>query len=150
MIAIENFCYHFFFHYYHKKPSVIGAQLKIAKENSGSNKRVALQALKRKKNLEKQQQQIDGVLQTLEYQRSTLENASINAEILDVLASTSKSLKVAHKGMDIDTVQDIMEEISEQYEIGNQIAESISKQNPLNIDENELLAELEELNEVSY
>uniref|UniRef100_A0AC35GCB9 Uncharacterized protein n=1 Tax=Panagrolaimus sp. PS1159 TaxID=55785 RepID=A0AC35GCB9_9BILA len=49
--------------------------------------------------------------------------------------------------MDIDTVQDIMEEISEQYDIGNQIGESISKQNPLNIDESELLAELEELNE---
>uniref|UniRef100_A0AC35GCB6 Charged multivesicular body protein 6 n=1 Tax=Panagrolaimus sp. PS1159 TaxID=55785 RepID=A0AC35GCB6_9BILA len=50
----------------------IQEQQKIAKENSVSNKRVALQALKRKKNLEKQQQQIDGILQTLEYQKSTL------------------------------------------------------------------------------
>uniref|UniRef100_A0AC34GG50 Uncharacterized protein n=1 Tax=Panagrolaimus sp. ES5 TaxID=591445 RepID=A0AC34GG50_9BILA len=122
-------------------------QLTIAKTNSASNKRLALQALKRKKNLEKQQQHIDGVLQTLEYQKSTLENASINAEVLGVLASTSKSLKDAHKGMDIDKVQDIMEEISEQHDIGKEIEEAISNQNPLNIDENELLAELDELAE---
>jgi charged multivesicular body protein 4 len=127
----------------------IQEQITIAKQNSTSNKRIALQALKRKKNLEKQQQHIDGVLQTIVCQKDALDNASINADVLTTLATTSKAIKHAHNGMDIDKVQDIMEEIEEQYDIGKQIAEAITNSNNLNIDENELLAELDELKEES-
>ena len=42
----------------------------------------ALQALKRKKRYEKQLQQIDGTLSTIEFQRDALENASTNTEVL--------------------------------------------------------------------
>lgn len=41
-----------------------------ARKNAKTNKRIALQALKRKKNHEKKLQQIDGTLTTLEYQRT--------------------------------------------------------------------------------
>lgn len=60
---------------------------------------VALQALKRKKRYEKQLQQIDGTLSTIEFQREALENASTNTEVLNVMGSAAKALKGAHNNM---------------------------------------------------
>ena len=56
-------------------------ELEIIKKNGTRNKKVALQALKRKKRLEAQLQQIDGTLTTLESQRISLENANTNVEV---------------------------------------------------------------------
>uniref|UniRef100_A0AC34R738 Charged multivesicular body protein 4b n=1 Tax=Panagrolaimus sp. JU765 TaxID=591449 RepID=A0AC34R738_9BILA len=120
-----------------------------ARANASSNKRVALQALKKKKQYEKQQAHIDGVLQTIEFQRVSLENAATNAEILTVMGSAAKAMKVAHKDMDVDQVHNLMEDIAEQQDVANEIAEAIS--NPVgfgnDIDESDLLKELEELEE---
>lgn len=63
---------------------------------------MALHALKRKKQFEKQLQHIDGVLSTIEFQREALENASTNAEVLQVMGSAAKALKTAHNDMDVD------------------------------------------------
>ena len=60
---------------------------------------VALQALKRKKRYEKQLQQIDGTLSTIEFQRECLENASTNTEVLKAMGSAAKALKKAHNNM---------------------------------------------------
>lgn len=59
----------------------------------------ALQALKRKKRYEKQLQQIDGTLSTIEFQREALENASTNTEVLNVMGSAAKALQSAHQNM---------------------------------------------------
>lgn len=59
----------------------------------------AIQALKRKKRYEKQLQQIDGTLSTIEFQREALENASTNTEVLRVMGDAAKALKSAHKNM---------------------------------------------------
>uniref|UniRef100_A0A0R3RUD3 Charged multivesicular body protein 4b n=1 Tax=Elaeophora elaphi TaxID=1147741 RepID=A0A0R3RUD3_9BILA len=118
-----------------------------AKKHGTKNKRLALHALKRKKQFEKQLQHIDGVLSTIEFQREALENASTNAEVLQVMGSAAKALKTAHNDMDVDQVHDLMEDIAEQQEVANEIAEAIS--NPVgfgqDVDEDELLKELEEL-----
>uniref|UniRef100_A0A915ALN1 Charged multivesicular body protein 4b n=1 Tax=Parascaris univalens TaxID=6257 RepID=A0A915ALN1_PARUN len=118
-----------------------------ARKHGTKNKRLALHALKRKKQFEKQLQQIDGVLSTIEFQREALENASTNAEVLQVMGSAAKALKSAHNDMDVDQVHDLMEDIAEQQEVANEIAEAIS--NPVgfgqDIDEDDLLKELEEL-----
>uniref|UniRef100_A0A0K0E5Y3 Charged multivesicular body protein 4b n=1 Tax=Strongyloides stercoralis TaxID=6248 RepID=A0A0K0E5Y3_STRER len=122
-------------------------QLNFARQNGTKNKRAALQALKRKKQYEKQLIQIDGTLNTLDFQRQALENANTNANILQVLGSAAKALKKAHNDMDIDQVHDLLEDVAEQNEIANEISDAIS--NPVGfrneVDENELLAELEEL-----
>lgn len=111
------------------------------------NKRVALQALKRKKRYEKQLAQIDGTLTTIEFQREALENANTNTEVLKIMGYAAKALKNAHEDMDIDKVHDLMDEVQEQQEIANEISEAIS--NPVgfgnDVDEDELLKELEEL-----
>ncbi|XP_061188546.1 charged multivesicular body protein 4b-like [Saccostrea echinata] len=122
-------------------------ELTTAKKNGTKNKRVALAALKRKKRYEKQLQQIDGTLSTIEFQREALENASTNTEVLKVMGSAAKALKGAHNNMDVDKVHDLMDEVAEQQEIAQEISDAIS--NPVGFgsteDEDDLLAELEEL-----
>ncbi|KAJ8264840.1 hypothetical protein COCON_G00139390 [Conger conger] len=107
----------------------------------------ALQALKRKKRYEKQLLQIDGTLSTIEFQRDALENANTNTEVLKNMGMAAVAMKHAHDHMDIDKVDDLMQDITEQQELAQEISDLISK--PIGFgeefDEDELLAELEEL-----
>jgi len=125
----------------------IEGEISTAKKHGAKNKRVALQALKRKKRYEKQLQQIDGTLSTIEFQREALENASTNTEVLKVMGVAAKALKGAHNNLDVDQVHDLMDDVAEQQEVANEISEAIS--NPVgfgqDVDEDDLLAELEEL-----
>ncbi|KAK3085589.1 hypothetical protein FSP39_005777 [Pinctada imbricata] len=122
-------------------------ELATAKKHGTKNKRVALAALKRKKRYEKQLAQIDGTLSTIEYQREALENASTNTEVLNVMGAAAKALKGAHNNLDVDKVHDLMDDVAEQQEIASEISEAIS--NPVgfgnDVDEDDLLAELEDL-----
>jgi len=63
---------------------------------------LAIQALRRKKALEQQVAHIAGVLTTIQNQKGSLENASLNADVLRVYSVTSKVLKVQHKEMNVD------------------------------------------------
>jgi charged multivesicular body protein 4 len=65
---------------------------------------MALQALRRKKGYEKQLEQLDGVLNTIASQKGSLENASMNSNVLQVLKGAAGSLKKAHNEMDVDKV----------------------------------------------
>lgn len=121
----------------------------VARKNASKNKRLALQALKKKKRLEKTLQQVDGTLTTLELQKDALEGANTNAAVLISMKDAAAALKNAHKNLDIDNVHDIMDDIAEQHDIANEISNAIS--NPVgfgeDIDEDELNKELELLEE---
>ncbi|MGH0161075.1 UNVERIFIED_CONTAM: hypothetical protein FKN15_058977 [Acipenser sinensis] len=125
----------------------IDQELLTAKKHGTKNKRAALQALKRKKRYEKQLAQIDGTLSTIEFQREALENANTNTEVLKNMGFAAKAMKAAHENMDIDKVDDLMQDITEQQELAQEISDAISK--PVgfgeDFDEDELLAELDEL-----
>lgn len=125
----------------------IDQELMTAKKNGTKNKRAALQALKRKKRFEKQLAQIDGTLSTIEFQREALENANTNTEVLKNMSYAAKAMKAAHENMDIDKVDDLMADITEQQEVAQEISDVISR--PVGFgeefDEDELMAELEEL-----
>jgi len=125
----------------------IEQELASAKKHGTKNKRAALNALKRKKRLEKQQEQIDGTLTTIEFQREALENAQSNTEILKNMGMASKALKGALGNMDIDKVDDMMADIQESQDVSNEIADAIAR--PMgfqdDVDEDDLLAELEEM-----
>ena len=79
-------------------------EIATARKHGTKNKRLALHALKRKKQFEKQLEHIDGVLNTLEYQKVALENASTNTEVLNVMKGATDALKSAHHNMDVDQV----------------------------------------------
>ncbi|XP_006012406.1 charged multivesicular body protein 4b [Latimeria chalumnae] len=125
----------------------IRQELIVAKKHGTKNKRAALQALKRKKRYEQQLNQIDGTLSTIEFQREALENATTNTEVLKTMSEAANAMKVAHENMDIDKVDDLMADITEQQEIAQEISDAISR--PVgfgdDVDEDELLAELEEM-----
>ncbi|KAM3921814.1 charged multivesicular body protein 4b [Leptodactylus fuscus] len=125
----------------------IEQELTTARKHGTKNKRAALQALKRKKRYEKQLAQIDGTLSTIEFQREALENANTNTEVLKNMGFAAKAMKAAHDNMDIDKVDELMQDIAEQQELADEISQAISK--PVGIgedfDEDELMAELEEL-----
>ncbi|XP_016338019.1 charged multivesicular body protein 4b-like [Sinocyclocheilus anshuiensis] len=125
----------------------IEQELVTAKRNGTKNKRAALQALKRKKRYEKQLAQIDGTLSTIEFQREALENAHTNTEVIKNMGFAAKAMKAAHDNMDIDKVDELMQDITEQQELAQEMSDAISK--PVvfgeEFDEDELLAELEEL-----
>ncbi|KAK2709018.1 charged multivesicular body protein 4b-like [Artemia franciscana] len=125
----------------------IEQELSTAKKNGTKNKRVALQALKRKKRYEKQLQQIDGTLSTIELQREALEGATSNTAVFQAMNEAAKSLKGVHQSFDVDKVHDMMDEVAEQHEIAKEISDAIS--NPLafgqDVDEEDLEKELEEL-----
>ena len=125
----------------------IKEELSTAKKKGTKNKRAALQALKRKKRFEKQLQQIDGTLSTLEMQREALEGANANTDVLTTMNDAAKALKAAHKHMDVDEVHDMMDDIAEQLDVSKEINDAIS--NPVafghDVDEDDLLAELEKL-----
>jgi len=124
----------------------IDEELHTAKQNGLKNKRLALQALKRKKRYEQQLNQIDGTLTTLEYQREALENAQTNTEVLKSMGFAAKAFKSAHLELDVDKVQDLKDDIAEQQELANEISNVISS--PIGVDmtdDDELMRELEEL-----
>jgi len=129
----------------------IEQELATARKNGTKNKRVALQALKRKKRYEKQLQQIDGTLSTIEFQREALENASTNTEVLRVMGDAAKALKAAHKNMNVDDIHNLMDDVAEQQEIANEISDAIS--NPVgfgqDVDDDDLMKELEDLEQES-
>jgi len=125
----------------------IESEMGLARKNAKTNKRAALQAIKRKKRFEKQLAQIDGTLTTLEQQREALEGANTNTAVLQTMNDAAKSLKKAHASMNVDDVHEMMDDIAEQQDVAKEISEAIS--NPVafgqEFDEDDLEAELEEL-----
>ncbi|TRY75413.1 hypothetical protein TCAL_00567 [Tigriopus californicus] len=127
--------------------SKVEAEQAMARKHAKTNKRLALQALKKKKRYERQLQQIDGTLTTIESQREALEGANTNTAVLTTMGSAAKALKKAHADMDVDQVHDMMDDIAEQQDVAREISDAIS--NPVafghDFDEDELEAELNEL-----
>jgi len=125
----------------------IETEIETARKNAKTNKRLALTALKRKKRYEKQLQQIDGTLTTIEQQREALEAANINTTVLKGMDSAAKALKNAHKDMNVDQVHDMMDDIAEQQDVAKEISDAISQPTAFasEFDEDELEEELENL-----
>ncbi|XP_042536607.1 charged multivesicular body protein 4c [Dipodomys spectabilis] len=125
----------------------IQRELALAKKHGTKDKRAALQALKRKKRFEKQLTQLDGTLSTIEFQREALENSHTNTEVLRNMSYAAKAMKAVHENMDLNKIDDLMQDITEQQDIAQEISEAFSERVQFGdgFDEDELMAELEEL-----
>ncbi|CAG5113964.1 Oidioi.mRNA.OKI2018_I69.chr2.g8052.t1.cds [Oikopleura dioica] len=128
--------------------SQIQDQLALAKKHGMKNKKLALKALKKKRLLEAQQDKIDGTLTTIEFQIEALANAATNAQILNNMKTAAEALKRAHGNKTADDVHEILDELEDANDLANEISDAISR--PLGsaaymCDEDELLAELEDL-----
>ncbi|XP_026561813.1 charged multivesicular body protein 4c [Pseudonaja textilis] len=123
----------------------VAKELALAKKHGTRDKRAALQALKRKKRYEKQLSQIDGTLSTIEFQREALENSHTNTEVFKNMGYAAQAMKKVHENMDLDKIDDMMQDITEQQDIAQEITEALTRRVADDFDEDELLAELEEL-----
>ena len=118
----------------------------IARQYATSNKNRAIAALKKKKTLENNVRTAEGTLENIESQKEILENASSNVAVLKTISETAKIVKQQHDNLDINKVEDIVDEMREQKEISEEIANVLSQTtNPRAHDDKELLDELEAL-----
>ncbi|KAH0839993.1 Snf7-domain-containing protein [Lanmaoa asiatica] len=122
----------------------IDEELKKAKANAVSNKAVATQALRRKKQSEAEMERLNGQRLQLEQQINTLESANLNLETMQAMKKASDVLEQIHGHMKLTDVDTTMARIGEQREIANEIAEAISAPTD-QADEEELREELAEL-----
>uniref|UniRef100_A0A7E4W3V4 Snf7-domain-containing protein n=1 Tax=Panagrellus redivivus TaxID=6233 RepID=A0A7E4W3V4_PANRE len=117
-----------------------------ARKLATTNKRAAIQALRKKKQFEAELATNDGVLANIQNQLLTLENTLANAEIVDTMKNVKNALKDVHKTQDADNVHDLIDDIAEQQELAEEISGAISSPNQSDVyNQSELDDELAEL-----
>ena len=105
--------------------------------------------MKRKKLYEQEVDKIQNVKMTLETQVINLESAAQNAQTFKAMEAGSKTMKKIRTDVGIEQVDDMMDNIREEMELANEINNAIAQPvDPLLADEEELLAELNELEEM--
>lgn len=111
-----------------------------------SVKTAAKAALRRKKMHEKTLEQTQNQISQIEQQIYSIEAANINQETLNAMKNAGKAMKEIHGGMTIEQVDKTMDELREQQQLGEEIANAITSA-PIGepIDEGELEDELEGL-----
>ena len=127
----------------------IDNEIKQARAFSKENKkREALTCIKRKKMYEKQLEQISGAKMTLETQRLALESMNINQAALEAQREGARAMQQATKSMGgVDAVEETMDQVEEGLQDADEIGQAMSRSVNTGIDQDddELLAELEEL-----
>jgi len=122
-----------------------GQVVEAKKFMAAKNKRAALMCLKRKKTYEVQLEKLSGARMTIETQVMTLEGATVNLETMNAMKTGAAAMKSIHKDLDINKVDDTMDEIREQMDLTNEITEGIAQPLGEPIDDDDLLAELDQL-----
>mmetsp|Transcript_23786 Transcript_23786/g.33384 ORF Transcript_23786/g.33384 Transcript_23786/m.33384 type:complete len:224 (+) Transcript_23786:184-855(+) len=118
------------------------AKVKLGKKD----KKGALFAMKRKKLYEAEIDKIQNVKMTLETQVINLESAAQNAETFQAMKAGTSTMQKIRNDVGIEKVDDVMDDIREEMEMANEINQAIAQPvDPLLADEDELLAELNEL-----
>ena len=125
----------------------IDQQIRVAKQMvMGGNKRAAMKALKTKKRLESQLNQLDKTLINLEYQRDILESAQTNKKILETMRVASEAMKRANESMTNEDVDELRYALSDQNQMMHEMSSAFTSIRDIHdVDESELLRELREL-----
>ena len=113
---------------------------------ANNDKRGALMSLKRKKMLETELETLMNSRMTLEQQINSLEAAQMNQIAVAALAHGVGVHKQLNQQIDADRVDQLMEDMQEQLDLQNEIAQVMSAGNRIGEDE-DLLKELEQLQE---
>ncbi|KAL9179721.1 hypothetical protein ACHAXT_009011 [Thalassiosira profunda] len=118
------------------------AKAKMAKKD----KKGALFALKRKKLYEAEVDKIGNIKMTLETQVMNLESAAQNAETFKAMNAGKSAMTNLREDTNIEKVDDLMDEIKEEMELADEVSNALAQPvDPLLTDEDDLLAELQEL-----
>ncbi|BAE56960.1 Snf7-domain-containing protein [Aspergillus flavus] len=118
----------------------------VARKNVTTNKNAAKSALRRKKVHEKNLEQTTAQIIQLEQQIYSIEAANINQETLNAMKQAGAAMTQIHGNLTIDKVDETMDQLREQHQLSEEIAQAITNtQIGDQADETELDAELEGL-----
>mmetsp|Transcript_2564 Transcript_2564/g.5940 ORF Transcript_2564/g.5940 Transcript_2564/m.5940 type:complete len:250 (-) Transcript_2564:229-978(-) len=121
-------------------------QLKEAKRLSlAKNRSGAMQALKRKKMHEKEIAKLRNAVANLEQQAFSIENASTTIDIIQGMKAGRAAAQKIQQQVNIEDVEDLKDDIAEQLQTQNEIDDILATQLGDVADDDELMAELEEL-----
>ena len=114
-----------------------------AKQKANTDKNGALIELKRKKKMEMEINNLQGIVLTIENQISSLESATINKYVISAIKNGKECIDNTNKEIDVDDVSDLFDEIEEQHEIANNISEIMSRPMKSLLEDDDILNELE-------
>ena len=121
----------------------------LIRRKTGNNRKRALGKLKLKKLKEKELSKLMGMQFNLSVQQNALENASINTLVVASMQTANDAFKKIKKDINIDDVDELVEDLNEQHDLMEEVSNALGE--PLfntDLDEDELLAELDELEEL--
>ena len=121
----------------------------LIRRKTGNNRKRALGKLKLKKLKEKELSKLMGMQFNLSVQQNALENASINTLVVASMQTANDAFKKMKKDINIDDVDELVEDLNEQHDLMEEVSNALGE--PLfntDLDEDELLAELDELEEL--
>jgi hypothetical protein len=126
-----------------------------AKEQT--DKKAALQLMKRREMYIRQSQVLEGQIQNLEQQSMAVESAAVSADIVRTMKQGSETMKQIIKTVDVTEVEDIADDMQENMQDLQDINRALSR--PINImggdedpeeEEARLMREMEGWNEVEH
>lgn len=132
----------------HISKKIDAALLEAKQKAAQKDKKGALFALKRKKMYETEVTKLQGARITMDAQIMALESATVNIQTFQAMQSGASAMKNIRGKIDADKVEDLMDEMQEEREIHDAIAEAIAKPAGDLFDDEELMNELAELEEL--
>lgn len=127
----------------------VSAEVDKAKEYTrAKNKRAAITCLKRKRLLEQQVEQLGNFQLRIHDQMILIEGSKATTDTVDALRTGAAAMKAMQKATNIDDVDKTMDEINEQTQNMKEIQNALANPIGYDFDEDELEAELEELEEL--
>ncbi|XP_060858951.1 charged multivesicular body protein 4c-like [Metopolophium dirhodum] len=115
----------------------IKKELATIKQNIISNKRVALNALKRKICYDKHSSQIEGILLIVIKQRLALESANTNTILVNVMKSSLSTVKMSNENINIDDIHNMIDDITKSHGLTQEISAAFCNSTSLETDEDE-------------
>ena len=127
----------------HLEKQIAELSTQAKKAVQAKRKARAIMFLRKKKLLEKQQENIFNTKMTIETQIVALTQALANTEIVSALKKGRDALKGMETKVNPDDVADIVDDMEEQISTVDEVAEVMARPIGSSINEDELLAELE-------
>lgn len=120
---------------------------KAKKFTSEKKKAQALMCLKKKKMYEQEMMNVENLIIRLSEQRIMLENQKTMVDVVSTMKNAAQAQKATMKDMNVENVDEILEVINEQTDEYKAVQEALSAPAGIagDLDDDELLAELDEL-----
>jgi charged multivesicular body protein 5 len=115
-------------------------------------KKRAIQVLKRKKMYEQQRDQLGAQQFNIDQQAFALEGMQETSEMVKTLKASAKQMKQEYKKINIDKIEDLQDDLADLMVDAEEVQEVMSREygTPLDIDEADLDAELEGLDDFDF